>query len=241
MLRYDKRAVGQSGGRAEGATLSDYAEDVRGAVRFLSERKDIDNRRIIVLGHGDGGSIALLAASREKRIAGVVLAGTPGMSGEQLVMAQQERTLGRMKITDAEKQQKVELQQKINQAVLTGKGWESLPLYVRRQVDTPEYQSILSFDPAKAMTDVQQPVLILHAELDAQVGAANAERLETLGKARKRTPPTEVQRVPGVNHLFVPATTGEVSEYPSLKGKTVAPAASSAVAAWVQKTLPPRK
>ena len=46
MLRYDKRGVGQSGGRVEAATMADYAEDARAAVRMLSARKDIDRRRI---------------------------------------------------------------------------------------------------------------------------------------------------------------------------------------------------
>ena len=55
VLRYDKRGVGQSGGRAEAATLADYADDLRAAVKFMSERKDVDPKRIAVLGHSEGG------------------------------------------------------------------------------------------------------------------------------------------------------------------------------------------
>ena len=69
MLRYDKRGVGQSGGRPEAATLADYAEDLRAAVRFLGGRKDVDRRRIAVVGYGEGGPVALIAASKEDRIA----------------------------------------------------------------------------------------------------------------------------------------------------------------------------
>jgi hypothetical protein len=47
VLRYDKRGVGQSGGRGETATLQDFAEDVRGAVKFLRERRDVDPKRIV--------------------------------------------------------------------------------------------------------------------------------------------------------------------------------------------------
>ena len=36
VVRYDKRGVGQSGGRSESATLADYAEDVLAVRRFLS-------------------------------------------------------------------------------------------------------------------------------------------------------------------------------------------------------------
>ena len=48
VLRYDKRGIGQSGGRVEAAGLTDYAEDLRAAVKFMAARKDVDseaNRR----------------------------------------------------------------------------------------------------------------------------------------------------------------------------------------------------
>ena len=62
VVRYDKRGIGQSGGRAEAATLGDYAEDVRAAVKMLADRKDVDPKRIAVdrpqrgrLGRADRG------------------------------------------------------------------------------------------------------------------------------------------------------------------------------------------
>ena len=65
VLRYDKRGIGQSGGRAESASLADYADDVRAAVKLLAERKDVDPKRIAVVGHSEGGLVALMAAARE--------------------------------------------------------------------------------------------------------------------------------------------------------------------------------
>src|SRR4029453_7003522 len=46
VLRYDKRGTGQSGGREEAATIDDYAEDVRAAVRFVQERRGVDPKRV---------------------------------------------------------------------------------------------------------------------------------------------------------------------------------------------------
>ena len=66
-VRYDKRGFGQSGGRAESATIQDYAEDVRAVVRWLQQRKDIDPKRIAVVGHSEGAWVAMLAAARERR------------------------------------------------------------------------------------------------------------------------------------------------------------------------------
>ena len=78
VVRYDKRGIGQSGGRAESASLADYAEDVRAAVKMLADRKDVDPKRIAVVGHSEGGLVALIAAAKEKRIAAVGLIATPG-------------------------------------------------------------------------------------------------------------------------------------------------------------------
>jgi fermentation-respiration switch protein FrsA (DUF1100 family) len=92
-------------------------------------------------------------------------------------------------------------------------------------------------DPAKTMPDVRQPILIVQGELDTQVAPSNADRLEALARKRKNPPPVQVVKVPGVNHLLVPATTGEVEEYASLPDKHVSQAIMAAVVAWLQKTL----
>ena len=237
VLRFDKRGVGQSGGRIESASLSDFADDLRAAVRFLSERKDVDPKRIAVVGHSEGGAVAMMAAAKEKRIAALVLVGANGVTGSDLIMAQQQHLLGRSNFSEAEKQAKIELQTRINQAVITGKGWENLSPELRRQVDNPEFQSILTNDPAKIMPDVRQPILIVHGELDTQVAPSNADRLEAFARARKKAPPTEVVKIPSVNHLLVPATTGELDEYGTLKDKRVSPAVSTALVNWLRKTL----
>ena len=237
VLRYDKRGVGQSGGRAESAGIPDYAEDLRAAVKFLADRKDVDNKHIAVLGHSEGGSVALVAASKDKRIAALVLVATAGVPGADLVLAQQARALSHTSLSDAEKQERVEMQKKIQEAVITGKGLDQLPAAIRRQADNPEFQSILTMDPAKVLPDTKQPILIVQGELDTQVEPANADRLETLAKQRKNAGPAQVVKIPGVNHLLVPAKTGEVDEYSTLADKRVSPAVSNAIASWLQKTL----
>jgi pimeloyl-ACP methyl ester carboxylesterase len=237
VVRYDKRGVGQSGGRAESASLADYAEDVRAAVKMLENRKDVDDKRIAVVGHSEGGLVGLIAAAREKKIAAVALIATPGLPGADVVLAQQQRLLNRMTLTPEEKQAKVEAQKKIHEAVITGKGLEQLPPDVRRSVDNVYFQSLLTADPSKLVPPVRQPLLIVQGELDTQVEPANADRLETLAKTRKNAPQTEVVKVPGVNHLLVPATTGEVDEYAALKDKQVSRQVTDAIVTWLKKTL----
>ena len=236
-LRYDKRGVGQSGGRIESGTFGDLAEDLRAAVKLLSERRDVDAKRIAVVGHSEGGSVALVAAANQKRIAAVGLLATNGVSGPDLILEQQQHALGRSNLSESDKQARVALQKRINDAVITGKGWEQLPPEVRRQADDAEFQSILTHDPAKVVPDVRQPILIVQGELDTQVAPANADRLQALARKRKNASAVDVVKVPGVNHLLVPATTGESDEYATLKEKQVSPAVSGALVGWLQKTL----
>ena len=237
VVRYDKRGIGQSGGRAESASLNDYAEDVRAAIKMLENRKDVDLKRIAVVGHSEGGLVALIAASKEKKIAAVGLIATPGITGADIVLAQQQRLLNRMSISAEEKQAKVDAQKKIHEAVISGKGLELLPPDVRRSVDNAEFQSLLVSDPTKLVAAVRQPLLIVQGELDTQVEPMNADRLESIARARKNAPPPDVVKVPGVNHLLVPATTGEVDEYGSLKDKQVSRQVTDAIVTWLKKTL----
>lgn len=237
VLRYDKRGVGQSGGRAESAGLADYADDLKGAVRFMADRKDVDSKRIALVGHSEGGSVAMMVASGEKRVAALVLMATMGFTGAEVNMAQVRHQLDRSGRTDAEKQSTVDLQTRIQQAVLTGKGWEGVPTPYRSQAETPYFQSLLAFDPSKVMPDIKQPMLIVQGMLDVQIAPANAERLEGLARARKNGGAIEVAKIPGVNHLLVTATTGETDEYSSLKEKRISPAVASAVSGWLQKTF----
>jgi pimeloyl-ACP methyl ester carboxylesterase len=237
VVRYDKRGVGQSGGRTESAGLPEYADDVRAVVKYMADRKDVDPKRIAVAGHSEGGTVALLAAANDRRIAAVGLLATPGSTGAELVLAQQQHSLARSSMTAEQKQAAIDLQRRIHDAVITGRGWEQLPISVRRAVDNPEFQTLLLNDPAKVVPNVRQPILIVQGALDTQVEPANADRLEALASARKNKPAVAVVRVPGVNHLLVPARTGEVDEYASLPDKQVSASVTQAIVEWLKKTL----
>jgi pimeloyl-ACP methyl ester carboxylesterase len=236
VVRYDKRGVGQSGGRPESATLNDFADDLRAVLKLVTDRRDVDRKRVAVIGHSEGAAVAMLAAAKDNRVTALALVGAPGVTGADLNLYQVTHALERSNRPDAEKQATIDLQKKIQTAVLTGSGWDAVPANVRRQADTPWFQSFLAFDPAKPMSDIDQPLMILHGELDTQVPPANADRLETLARSR-RNRPVDLVKLPGVNHLLVPAATGEVDEYANLKDKRISAAVLEALAGWLRKTF----
>ena len=240
-VRYDQRGVGQSGGRTESAAIGDYAEDARAVAKWLSDRKDVDPKRIAIVGHGEGAWIALQAASSDKRIGAVVTLAAPASKGDQFVLEQQSAQLDALAVTGSERAGKEALQKQLHIAILTGKGWEQFPPELRRRADTPWFHSLLSFDPGKVISGIKAPLLIVHGEVDQEIPSSNAERLaETARKGKSDS--VELAIVPGVNHQLVPAFTGSVREYPAVVGRGLSPDVSSAVVAWLTKTLPePRR
>jgi uncharacterized protein len=238
VVRYDKRGVGQSGGRMEAATLTDYAEDLRAVLRYLTDkRKDVDENRIAVAGHSEGAAIAMLAAQRDKKIRALVLMAGPGTTGAELILEQQAHALSRLNLPEAERQQRIGLQLKIQAAALSGQGWDGIPPEMQRQANTPWFTSMLQYDPAAVMKKVEQPILIVQGDLDRQVPTAHADKLATLAKARKKAADVQVAKFATLNHLLVPAKTGEVDEYSKLETKAVAPEVAAKIAEWLKATL----
>jgi pimeloyl-ACP methyl ester carboxylesterase len=238
VLRYDKRGVGQTGGRTEVATHQDYADDLIGVVKWLARRDDVDSRRIAVAGHSEGGAVAMIAAAREKKIGALILLDATGTTGADLVLEQQQRELDRLKLSEPEKAQKIALQKQIQAAVVSGNGWESVPEDMRKLADTPLFRSLLLFNPAEVMPQIKQPILIIQGDLDTQIPPHHAEALGDLARARKKgAGPVEVVHIPGVNHLLVPATTGEVAEYEQLKEKAITPKVATTIVDWLKKEL----
>jgi pimeloyl-ACP methyl ester carboxylesterase len=236
VVRYDRRGFGQSGGRSESATIVDSAEDARVVVRWLSDRKDVDPKRVALVGHAEGAWIAILTANRERRIAAVASIAGASTTGAELNLEQQQYELNQLSLPAAERAKKIALQKQIQSAVMTGKGWESIPANERRDADTPWFHSYLMFDPTKTVSDLKQPILIVHGALDKEIPPAHADRLTDLAR-KSDSKSVEVVVIRGINHLLIPAFTGDLGEYPSLTDRNVSKDVSGAVGAWLTKTF----
>lgn len=238
VMRYDKRGVGQSGGRSESASLEDYAEDVRKLVQHLERRPDVDRDRLTVVGYGDGGWVSLIAARRENKIKGVGLIATAGTNGDAFTLEQQETMLDSIGATESERQDKIALQQRIHRAVLGDEDWNGIPNAMRLRADTAWFRSVLSFDPADVIRRIRQPLLIVHGELDQEVPLHHADRIEQLAGERRRNSSTvEIAKLEGLNHALVQTTADDVQNYGMVTNRQVSQSVPETLVEWINNTL----
>ena len=100
-----------------------------------------------------------------------------------------------MNLPDEERATRIDLQKRIQAAVL-GKGtWDGVPEPLKKQANTAWFQSFLGFTPATVMPKVKQPLLILQGDIDRQVPVHHADRLAELARARKKVTAEAVQVV----------------------------------------------
>jgi pimeloyl-ACP methyl ester carboxylesterase len=89
VLRVDDRGMGKSKGEVLKATSADFAEDAITSIHYLLTRKEVNKKKIGVIGHSEGGFIAPIVYTKWPQLAFIIsLAGT-GVSGADILLKQQ--------------------------------------------------------------------------------------------------------------------------------------------------------
>lgn len=261
VLRVDDRGVGGSTGDFATATSRDFASDVLAGVAYLKSRDEIDGGRIGLIGHSEGGVIAPMVAEQSKDIAFIVLMGGTGVPGDEVLYEQSRMLYKAAGIGDKLSDWNYDLQRKLFDAVksetdrdvligkIEGVFNESLARLsedekqeiglteadIKAQVPqllSPWLAFFLTYDPRPALKKVACPVLALIGEKDLQVSPGqNLPAIEKALKAGGNRDVT-VKELPGLNHLFQTAETGQVYEYHRIE-ETIAPLALDTIADWI--------
>ncbi len=262
VLRVDDRGVGGSSGSTLGSTSKDFANDVITGIKFLQKQPEIDGRRIGLVGHSEGGLIAPLVASKSKDVACIVLLAGPALPGAKLLNLQLEALLRAAGKSAADIERQSQVHRKLLELVVGDADDEALRDAARKliriqlemsgepeppaemldaqteqalaQVKTPWMRWFLKHDPREVLEKVKCPVLALIGSLDLQVPPKeNLPEIEhALQKAGNAS--ATVKELPGLNHLFQEAKTGQVPEYAVIE-QTLAPAALEEVTGWLRK------
>ena len=250
VLRYDKRGVGESEGTYATATTSDFADDAEAGLAYLERRGEIDQRKIGLIGHSEGGMIAPLLAARNSSVAFIVMMAGPGIPGDELLVEQTlliaeangqthetaEKAAGEERIILSlvkDETDSAVLEKKLREQ-LTGQVPEAQIGAAIKSTSSPWFRYFISYDPAAALRRVKCPVLAVIGSKDLQVPPeqnipAIRKALEDAGNQK-----FEIDELPGLNHLFQTAKTGSPAEYAQIE-ETISPAALEKIAAWVAK------
>ena len=114
-------ASARAAAAAESVTIADYAEDARRCWCGSRSARTSNKDRIGLVGHSEGALVAMLLAGRERgKVGAMALLAGPSTSGTTIVLEQQKHLLSKMQIDDAQRAEKVALQEKINAAVING-------------------------------------------------------------------------------------------------------------------------
>ena len=87
VLRVDDRTAGLSTGNIWSATTADYAKDVETSFNWLKKRKEIDPKKIGLIGHSEGAMIAPMVAAENKNVAFIISMAGP-LNGYSTMMYQ---------------------------------------------------------------------------------------------------------------------------------------------------------
>jgi len=90
VLRLDDRGVGKSGGSLAATTTADLVHDAQAGLTYLRLRPTLDPARTGLIGHGEGGNVALLAAAQPVPPTFVVALAASGLVGQELLANQPE-------------------------------------------------------------------------------------------------------------------------------------------------------
>lgn len=224
VLRMDDRGVGGSQGVFENATIDDFTTDIMAGVNELHNL--YPHAKIGIIGHSQGGQVAVKAAARGGVDFIVTLAG-PAWPGDSIIMSQARAlsvaTTGtwpgeqlERNLLDIAKSDISPIFAKpllYNEFVNTLGDYAKVPQVqeqIYKQIEplvSPMYRDLLRYDPSDDIRNVSVPWLALNGDKDLQV------LVENLSTIKELNPSAETIVVKGHNHLFQEAVTGLPDEY----------------------------
>ena len=263
VLRYDDRGVGRSTGDYDPATFEEFRKDALAGLDYLRARPDIDTQCVGLIGHSEGGAIAILAAASSRDTGYLVLMAAPGPSDDFEGLLKQFADSYRANGANEEAiSVKCSILNKMFYAVkqetdlnVAKSRFRSILQKAKPQLDrlsreqrrkvemesvdpgrfdwmlSPEFSSILRYDPKEALMKITCSVLALNGEKDVQIPVECLETIEAALEAGGNHRHT-IKEMPGLNHLFQRSQTGSPAEYSSLE-ETLPEDAMNIISDWI--------
>jgi pimeloyl-ACP methyl ester carboxylesterase len=200
-VRIDKRGMFASAAAipdANAVTIPDYVDDVRAWVSAIRQRTGAPC--VWLLGHSEGGLVALAAAQQPLDLCGLILVATPGRPMGEMIREQLMANPANAPLLD-QAMHAIDTLEAGRHVDITAMDPALVPLF------SPPVQGFLisafAYDPARMIARAQKPVLILQGLRDLQVNAADAQLL------KKADPVANLALLPNVNHVLKTVTSDD--------------------------------
>lgn len=231
-LRIDKRGAGTTpvGPDPYGTSLAPIIDDAEAALTWLRARDEVDPKRVFLVGHSEGGTVALiLATHRQAEPAGLVLL-APGSVRMDAIMKEQVAAHGeRTGMTPEQVAAQLGEAEQFLEAVRSGREFaphEVPDLVYLGARDVPWIRDHFTYQVSEMLSAVDCPVLILHGDKDFQVPVEQSEALAA------GEPAVAFGRLPGLDHLLK-RSEGESTLAEYFTDRRVDPSALTALTDWL--------
>ena len=236
-LRYDDRGLGDSSAKPMEWTTEDFKSDALAGLELLRRRFD----KVGVLGHSEGGTIAMMIAAENKADFIVSLAGM-AISGAETLLWQNRVTLKGLGFTDEQvdsycKMLETAFDVRINGGRMPNPDDYNVPESLMQnywavvaQIQMPYMIHFLSLDARSILGNVTCPVLALNGSKDNQVDYES--NLNAIRNGLPTNSKNCIETIDGVNHLFQHCKTGQVPEYRTIE-ETFAPEVLEIIVKWM--------
>ena len=185
-LRYDDRGWGDKSVNFADFTTDDFRQDAAAAIPLLRKRFN----KVGILGHSEGGTIAMMLAAEGKADFIVSLAGM-AISGKETLIMQNRQAMSAIGLPKETVDSYCNSISKALDEIASGKKASEInindvpqalkPVTIKalQQADTPYIRHFLTVDAGKLLPEIKCPVLALNGTKDTQVDCdANTTRIE---------------------------------------------------------------
>ena len=236
-LRYDDRGFGESTGDVVNCTTEDLKNDAFAGVQLLRSRFD----KVGVIGHSEGGTIALMLAA-EKKVDFIVSLAGMAVSGKETLLWQNRLALAAANIPSETIDLYCKALDEVFDASISGTAMPSTTQYnlptslaqnlavVTKQLQTPYMKQFLTLDSRPLLGNITCPVLALNGTKDTQVEPES--NLGALRSGLQKNAKNKLEAIEGVNHLFQHCKTGMATEYGNIE-ETIAPEVLEKMVYWL--------
>ena len=237
-LRYDDRGWGNKAIRFSDFTTDDFKQDATTAIDFLRRRFTT----VGVVGHSEGGTIALMLASEGKADFIVSLAGM-AISGKQTLLNQNIATLRSIGMQEDAVEKFSGVISDIFDKVAAGqdfdeylKGAENMENFkpvieqAKKLLTSPYMRHFITIDIRASLPNIKCPVLALNGKKDTQV--EYKQNLDTLENGLVNCS-HETIAYDDLNHLFQHCTNGSIVEYHQIE-ETISQEVLDKIISWIK-------